>query len=186
MCINNAGQNWPITSAGLFCLWLMKYSNDSFIMFTNFSFLLKQTATMLSSLSLKSDTARATVNKDENAELQLQCSTGTLTMTNQPNDWIRKRICLWQPCYRRFCRTELHSAKQANATQWLCHQCIFLSQSISTLRLPDTPLLAMPSPGLSSRIVPFDAQLHLSGTHNFRLSPPPTDDLQISDENFCV
>ena len=44
----------PITSAGLFCLWLMKYSNDSFIMLTNFSFLLKQTATMLSSLSLKS------------------------------------------------------------------------------------------------------------------------------------
>ena len=45
----------PINSAGLFCLWLMKFSKLSFMALMNLGFCPKQTSMMLSSLSLKSE-----------------------------------------------------------------------------------------------------------------------------------
>lgn len=62
-CISNSApkfsheRNWrkiPMSSAGLFGLLLMNVSKASFMAFTNFSFLRKQTSIIWSTLSLKS------------------------------------------------------------------------------------------------------------------------------------
>lgn len=49
--------HWPISSAGLFGRLLMNVSNASFMALTNFSFFMKQTSMMWSTLSLKSSSS---------------------------------------------------------------------------------------------------------------------------------
>lgn len=53
----------PISSAGLFCLWLMKCSKDSFMELMNFSFWQKQVDIIVSTLSLKSATKKKAQDK---------------------------------------------------------------------------------------------------------------------------
>lgn len=57
---SHMGRNWrkiPMSSAGLFGRLLMNVSKASFMAFTNFSFLRKQTSIIWSTLSLKSSSS---------------------------------------------------------------------------------------------------------------------------------